>query len=533
MGSRGSGPSRRGDRSRGGGVRRARLLPRQPQRHREACRRRQGQPVPVLRRQTRPLRLHRRRRQPTGALVHGGPHPRTRPEQTVLRVPDRPARHLGGVLRRQSPRPRTAWRGDPGGGHGCPRQRTDRHPSPLSRSPAATGARRAHSRRPARGLRHRRVVVASADDLPAYGARAVRARDGSHPRTRRAHSRTACTRRAQARRSPVGRILFQKPSPVDDQGGQRMTRKNSATLDAGGLNWASLPMKLFAGGNAKFWNPADIDFSRDREDWESLTELERDYAARLCAQFIAGEEAVTQDIQPFMAAMRAEGRLADEMYLTQFAFEEAKHTQVFRMWLDAVGLTGDLQHYLDDLPNYQKIFYEELPESLDALSTDPSPAAQIRASATYNHVIEGMMALTGYYAWHRICVDRGILPGMQELVKRIGDDERRHMAWGTFTCRRHVAADDRNWGVFETRMNELIPLALQNTEDAYALYDEVPFDLAKDEIQQYATDKGMRRFGTISSARGRPVEEIDLDYSPLRLEDEFASEDQKALAALV
>jgi ribonucleotide reductase beta subunit family protein with ferritin-like domain len=54
-------------------------------------------------------------------------------------------------------------------------------------------------------------------------------------------------------------------------------------------------------------------------------------AARLCAQFIAGEEAVTQDIQPFMAAMRDEGRLADEMYLTQFAFEEAKHTQVFRM----------------------------------------------------------------------------------------------------------------------------------------------------------------------------------------------------------
>ena len=257
-----------------------------------------------------------------------------------------------------------------------------------------------------------------------------------------------------------------------------MTRTRSHSLDAGGLNWASLPLKLFAGGNAKFWNPADIDFSRDRADWESLTDLERDWAARLCAEFIAGEEAVTQDIQPFMAAMRAEGRLGDEMYLTQFAFEEAKHTQVFRMWLDAVGMTDDLQHYLDGLPAYRKIFYEELPESLDALSTDPSPAAQIRASATYNHVIEGMMALTGYYAWHRICVDRGILPGMQELVKRIGDDERRHMAWGTFTCRRHVAADERNWAVFEKRMNELIPLALQNTGGAdasgMAITDTVP-----------------------------------------------------------
>ena len=129
-----------------------------------------------------------------------------------------------------------------------------------------------------------------------------------------------------------------------------MTRTRSYSLAAGGLNWDSLPLKLFAGGNAKFWDPADIDFSRDRADWESLSDLERDWATRLCAEFIAGEEAVTQDIQPFMAAMRAEGRLGDEMYLTQFAFEEAKHTQVFRMWLDAVGMTDDLQGYLDDLP---------------------------------------------------------------------------------------------------------------------------------------------------------------------------------------
>lgn len=308
-----------------------------------------------------------------------------------------------------------------------------------------------------------------------------------------------------------------------------MARMFSSSLAAGGLNWESLPLKLFAGGNAKFWDPADIDFSRDRADWETLTDLEREWAARLCAQFIAGEEAVTQDIQPFMAAMRAEGRLADEMYLTQFAFEEAKHTQVFRLWLDAVGLTGDLQHYLDDLPSYRQIFYEELPESLDALTRDPSPAAQVRASATYNHVIEGMMALTGYYAWQRICVDRGILPGMQELVRRIGDDERRHMAWGTFTCRRHVAGDDANWSVFETRMNELIPLALRNNEEGFALYDEIPFNLTIDEFMVYASDKGTRRLATISSARGRPVADIDVDYSPLQLEDTFADEDRQAL----
>jgi ribonucleoside-diphosphate reductase beta chain len=311
-----------------------------------------------------------------------------------------------------------------------------------------------------------------------------------------------------------------------------MTRTRFGSLSAGGLNWDSLPLKLFAGGNAKFWDPADIDFSRDRADWESLTEREREYATRLCAEFIAGEEAVTKDIQPFMSAMRAEGRLGDEMYLTQFAFEEAKHTQVFRLWLDAVGITDDLHSYLDDLPAYRQIFCDELPDSLSALTTDPSPATQVRASVVYNHVVEGMLALTGYFAWHKICVELGILPGMQELVQRIGDDERRHMAWGTFTCRRHVAADDANWTVFETRMNELIPLALRLIEEGFALYaPDIPFDLSEDEFMQYSSDKGMRRLGTISSARGRPVGEIDLDYSPLQLEDTFADEDARSLAA--
>jgi ribonucleoside-diphosphate reductase beta chain len=311
-----------------------------------------------------------------------------------------------------------------------------------------------------------------------------------------------------------------------------MTRTRYGSLGADGLNWDSLPLKLFAGGNAKFWNPADIDFSRDGEDWQMLSDRERDYATRLCAEFIAGEEAVTQDIQPFMAAMRAEGRLGDEMYLTQFAFEEAKHVQVFRLWLDAVGADDDLHSYLEELPAYRRMFNDELPESLEALLTDPSPVAQVRASVTYNHVVEGMLALTGYYAWHKICVERGILPGMQELVRRIGDDERRHMAWGTFTCRRHVAADDANWTVFETRMNELIPLAQRLIEEGFALYgDDMPFGLSVDEFTAYATDKGMRRFGTISSARGRPVGEIDLDYSPLQLEDTFAVEDQRTLAA--
>lgn len=313
-----------------------------------------------------------------------------------------------------------------------------------------------------------------------------------------------------------------------------MKRTRYGSLANGGLNWNSLPLRLFVGGNKKSWDPADIDFSRDRVDWESLSDREREYATLLCVEFAAGEEAVTKDIQPFIAAMSAEGRFGDEMYLTQFMFEEAKHTQAFRLWLDAVGITEDLHHYLDQLPAYSLIFGEELPNSLNALAANPSPEAQVRASATYNHIIEGMMALTGYYAWRKICAEHGIFPGLQELIRRISDDERRHMAWGTFTCRRHVAADDANWSVFETRMNQLISLVMRLRKEVRDLYgDEMPFSLSHDELTRYSTDRGMRRLGTISSARGRRVGDIDIDYAPMELENAFATEDLRALGGPV
>lgn len=308
-------------------------------------------------------------------------------------------------------------------------------------------------------------------------------------------------------------------------------RQRFTSLRDGGMTWDSFPMRLFVKGNRKFWNPADIDFSQDAKDWQQLTADERRSATYLCAQFIAGEEAVTQDIQPFMQAMAQEGRFADEMYLTQFCFEEAKHVEVFRRWMDAVGLVEDLHPYVAENPHYRKLFYEELPECLRILQTDPSPANQIRASVTYNHVIEGSLALTGYYAWQKVCVARGILPGMQELVRRIGDDERRHMAWGTFTCRRHVAADDSLWDVVQQRMGELLPHALNMIEWVNQQFDEMPFGIDNQEFVAYAADRAQRRLGAIESARGTPVEKIDLDYSPEHLEETFGAEDAEKFAA--
>lgn len=310
-------------------------------------------------------------------------------------------------------------------------------------------------------------------------------------------------------------------------------RTGFASLTPGGMNFENFPMKLFFKGNSKFWNPADIDFTQDAADFAAMSADEQHMTLVLASQFIAGEESVTQDLQPFAAAMAAEGRLGDEMFLTQFIFEEAKHTEGFRRFFNAIGHEKtDLHRYVEYSEAYKQIFYTELPQSLYALELDPSPANQVRASVTYNHVVEGCLALTGYFAWAKMCQSRGILPGMQTLIKRIGDDERRHMAWGTFTCRRHIAMDDSNWAVVDERMQELLTPALSLIVNLFDNYEgrEVPFGITIDEMTDYALDKVNRRLESIESARGADPAAIDLDYSPADLEEQFDIEDRAVIA---
>ena len=300
-----------------------------------------------------------------------------------------------------------------------------------------------------------------------------------------------------------------------------MTRAGFAALDAGGLNWDSLPLRLWRKGNAMFWNAEDIDLSAEAEGWATLDGDDLAAASRLSAMFLAGEEAVTHDIQPFLAAMSAEGRLGDEMYLAQFCFEEARHTEAFRRWFDAVGATDDLNPLVADNPGYRALFLEALPAALGALHDDPSPANQVRASVTYNHIVEGVLALTGYHAWNQVCQARGILPGMQAIVRHIGQDERRHMAWGTFTCRRHIAADPALYDVVEETMGELLPAALA----AISFLDQYdqPLGLDVAEFVTYAASRAQRRMAAIAAAKGDDAASVEIDQSPVALEDELAT----------
>ena len=120
---------------------------------------------------------------------------------------------------------------------------------------------------------------------------------------------------------------------------------------------------------------------------------------------------------------------------------------------------------------------------------------------------------------------------MQQVIKLIGDDERRHMAWGTFTCRRHVAADDSLWDAVDERMQELLVPAMGVVTHTFEEFEgeEPPFAVDLNELAEYAMDKVGRRLGAIESARGADVRSIDVDASPEQLEERFHAEDLAVL----
>ena len=270
-----------------------------------------------------------------------------------------------------------------------------------------------------------------------------------------------------------------------------MSERSYVSTSKRGLDYQHPAWKLFSKSKKLgVWNPAEIELAKDRADWLKLTDDEKDVLLRLTSLFAAGEESVVQELLPLMWVISQEQRLEEEMFLAAFLFEEAKHVETFRRFVDEVAChKGDLSTY--HTPQYKEVFYEALPEAMGALMTDNSPVAQARASATYNMIVEGVLAETGYHAYHTILSRRGIMPGMIELIELVKRDESRHLAYGLFLLSRLVQEHGETvWQSIEERMSELLGPAIGVIEELFDCYDPMPFELRPEMFIDFA----MRQF---------------------------------------
>jgi ribonucleoside-diphosphate reductase beta chain len=281
------------------------------------------------------------------------------------------------------------------------------------------------------------------------------------------------------------------------------------STSAAGLDLGSPVMRLWQKAKKLgVWDPRDIDMTRDIEDWRRLSEPERDVLLRLTALFLGGEESVTVELLPLIMVIAREGRLEEEIFLTSFLFEEAKHVEFFRRFFDEIALDArDLSGY--HTPSWRTLFYHELPSALERLRLDPSPIALAEASVTYNMVVEGILAETGYHGYHSVLERRAIMPGMRAGIALVKRDESRHIAYGVYLLSRLLAEHgDSVWHAIERRMGQLLQPAVGVIDELFGAYEEMPFGLRADDFTAFALSQFETRLHRIEAARGRRVEEL-------------------------
>ena len=273
------------------------------------------------------------------------------------------------------------------------------------------------------------------------------------------------------------------------------------TLTNRGLRHDIWPMKLYhKAKKLGTWDPREIDLSQDREDWIRLSDESKARIRGLILGFQGGEEAVTLDLLPLVLTMAREGRLEEEMFLTTFLWEEAKHTEFFRRMLDEVLQEhGDLNQVRASDRN-QDLFAEELPSVMNRLLTDPSPENQVKASVLYNMIVEGVLAETGYYGFSRLLSANKLMPGLLQGIHLIKRDESRHIAYGVFLISRLVAQDTSLWPLVEERMHHYF--------DTISLFQQRGGSAEEIEVRAYAKQQFEKRLARIARAREQSLEHI-------------------------
>ena len=284
--------------------------------------------------------------------------------------------------------------------------------------------------------------------------------------------------------------------------------RKTITATPRGLMVDSFPYRLYQKAKrVGTWNPADIDFTQDAKDWQMTSVSQRQSILRLLSQFQAGEEAVTLGLLPLMMAIAKEGRIEEEMFLTTFLFEEAKHTEFFRAVLDAIGEKGELNPLLTD--TYKQVFHVILPNAMDRLLTDQSPEAIADASTVYNMFVEGVLAETGYFSFYQSLEKSNLMPGLLEGIGNLKRDESRHIGYGTYLLQRLICEHPHIYeDVVMKRMEELTPLALTIVEEGLTDADLEAFGTSPEEVVNFSMKQLQIRMDILSRARGKKIEEI-------------------------
>ncbi|HXO10052.1 MAG TPA: hypothetical protein VN880_18565 [Solirubrobacteraceae bacterium] len=203
-----------------------------------------------------------------------------------------------------------------------------------------------------------------------------------------------------------------------------------------------------------FWNPKELDYELDAADWGRMTADQRFGLAAITVRFEAGEQEVTDELLPMLAAAHALHRFDWVMFISTFMQEEARHSEFFTIWharvaglltpADKAAYWPPREHTVDPQGRFKvgEPVYEGLPkyggrlrDAVDSGDEAAIEGAFVQFTTLYCAWIEGVLTMPSY----EIVIDTtelwDVLPTLRTGFRRILADEGRHITFGTQSCR--------------------------------------------------------------------------------------------------
>src|SRR6201986_2552200 len=148
------------------------------------------------------------------------------------------------------------------------------------------------------------------------------------------------------------------------------------------------------------WSAYDIDFSKDREGWDGLSEIQRRSAMWIYSMFFYGEDRVADTLAPYITAAPTEEQA---YFLATQQVDEVRHSVFFhRFFKEVIGVGGESieQTLASTLPQlnggYLGVF-NRLDRMAEELRKDRSLPKYAQAITLYHLIVEGSLAQPGQH----------------------------------------------------------------------------------------------------------------------------------------
>src|SRR3954465_9228578 len=262
--------------------------------------------------------------------------------------------------------------------------------------------------------------------------------------------------------------------------------------------------ELYALWERQNWRAHELDFSVDREQWVTTPSESQIHTTWSLGSFYIGEERVTADLVPFVAAAPS-GEI--EAFLSTQLVDEARPPRFFDRFGSEVMVleAGDLRGRLKELEAmmmepWHTLFDEDLRGISKRIAERPDDLDLfVEGVTTYHMVIEGVLSMTGQHFLLKYMEDHGLFPGLQKGFSMVERDEHPHIAFGVRFLKDVIEQDSRYADIVLNKVLELVPRATLVFAPPYA---ESPSDFTSygyrsDEIYGFAYRSLKRRMGLL------------------------------------